>query len=146
MRKWLTLLFLFCVLTGGVGCSPSTMARPSTDEDWMTLPDLEYEIVDGSEVPQKVHERIFHKQKERFGFTYQDGDSQYMALGYGVVPTSGYQIQILAVKEDAARIIVAADLIAPQPEQVIRHTETYPSMILKIANTEKQVQFRLSEE
>ena len=146
MRKWKWYLCLAAILMGCCACGRSDGENTADMEEWMSALDLEYEIVDGSDVPQKVYERIFHKQKERFGFTYRDGDSQFIALGFGIVPSSGYQIRIQHVKETESRIVVEAELIAPLPEEVVRHKETYPSMILKVANTDKQVQFRLNEE
>ena len=129
-----------------ISCSWLEKEEAVPEAEWMSAPDLEYEIVSGKDVPQKVHERIFHKQTERFGFTYRDGDSQYIAFGFGTMPTGGYSIQIEAVKDTETKVIVAARLIAPKPEDVIRDKESYPSMILKVSGIQKNVQFRLNEE
>lgn len=134
-------LFIFVGILCLAGCRQSDIP----EAEWMSAQDMEYEIVSGKDVPNKVHERIFHKQEERFGFTYRDGDSQYIAFGFGTMPTGGYSIQIIAVKDTDAKIVVAAELVAPQPEDVVSDQESCPSMILKVQGNSKNVQFRLQD-
>ena len=55
------------------------------------MPDLEYEIAQSKDLPQKVNEKIFNKQKERFGFTYRDEDVMYIVFGFGEQPTGGIE-------------------------------------------------------
>ena len=134
---WIVIIIGCICLTG---CKKEVPAA-----EWMSAPELEYEVVSGKDVPNKVHERIFLKQKERFGFTYRDGDSQYIAFGFGTMPTGGYDIQLIAVKDTESKIVVVAELIAPQPEEVVSDQESHPSMILKVQGNSKNVQFRFQE-
>lgn len=105
--------------------------------------DLAYEIVTGSDVPHKVNEKIYKAKEKGFGFAYRDGDAMYIIFGFGKQNTGGYSIQVLAVKENENAVIIEAKLVAPQPEEVIAASPSYPYMILKTANVEKDVQFLL---
>lgn len=67
----------------------------------------------------------------------------YTAFGFGQQNTGGYSIQVLAVKETESAIIIEAQLIAPEAEEVIVNQPSTPYMILKMANAEKDVQFLL---
>lgn len=136
-------VWAFCLLA--VGCSAGKKENlPAAD--YMSAPDVVYELVSGTQVPQKVYERIFHRQKERFGFTYEDENDQYIAFGFGRMPTGGYSIQVLAVKDTKDTIVVEAKIIAPEPGEVVRDQESYPYLILRVEGNQKHVQFRLQEE
>lgn len=133
------LLCILCIV-GLCACQKEEMVP-----DYMSAPDLAFEIVTGQDVPQKVNEKIFQKQKEQFGFTYRDGDTMYIILGFGIQPTGGYSIQIVALKDTEDKIVVEANLVAPQPEDVVSDRESYPFIILKVQESQKNVQFRLNE-
>ena len=105
--------------------------------------DVIYEIVSGSDVPYKVNEKIFKAKEKGFGFSYRDGESMYTVFGFGRQNTGGYSIQVLAVKENDSEIIIEAQLVAPGPEEVVTTSPSYPYIILKMANVEKDVQFLL---
>ena len=53
------------------------------------------------------------------------------------------KIQVLAVKETDAAVVIEAKLVAPEAEEVISTSPSYPYMILKMTNVEKDVQFLL---
>ena len=67
----------------------------------------------------------------------------YVVFGFGRQNTGGYSIQVVAVKENEEAIMVEAKMVAPAPEEVISTSPSYPYMILKMANVEKDVQFIL---
>ena len=108
-----------------------------------SMQDAVYEIVSGSDVPHKVNEKIFKERDKGFGFSYRDNEGMYIAFGFGRQNTGGFSIQLAAVKENEDEILIEAKLIAPAPEEVVSTSPSYPYMILKLDNTEKNVEFIL---
>ena len=140
--RWLALLMIAVLMAVLAGCASSD--ETSTDYD-PSMPDLEYEIAQAKDLPQKVNEKIFNKQKERFGFTYRDEDVMYIVFGFGEQPTGGYSIQVAALKDGTDKIILEANLLAPGKEEVISPSPSYPVMILKTQDHDKDVSFRLND-
>jgi len=93
----------------------------------------------------KLAEKIAQEQKEKFGFSYRNGEDLYIAFGFGERPTGGYSIQIAAVKDMGSRIIVEAHLIAPKAGEVVSQSVSYPYMVLKTKDTSAEIQFRLKD-
>ena len=122
-----------------IGC----FGKETPTRTYADMTDVVYEIVSGSEVPHKVNEKIFKEKEESFGFTYRDGEEMYVVFGFGKQNTGGFSIQVATAKENEAEILIEAKLVAPQPEEVVSTSPSYPYMILKMVNVEKDVQFLL---
>lgn len=140
--RWLTLCIAAMLMVLFTGCSSSEGTSAEYDPN---MPDLEYEIAQSKDLPQKVNEKIFNKQKEQFGFTYRDEDVMYIVFGFGEQPTGGYSIQVAALKDETDKIILEANLLPPGKEEVISPSPSYPVMILKIQDNDKDVSFRLNK-
>ena len=128
---------LVCLLLGFLVMLCACQKKGETERSYENAQDV------SSDVPYKVNEKIFKVKEEGFGFSYRDGDVMYTAFGFGQQNTGGYSIQVLAVKETESAIIIEAQLIAPEAEEVIVNQPSTPYMILKMANAEKDVQFLL---
>ncbi len=138
-KKWILCFLVVGLLLGMFGCQ----GEEQQERTYANMTDLTYEIVSGSDVPHKVNEKIFKEKEKGFGFTYRDGEIMYIAFGFGRQNTGGFSIQMAAAKENEREILVEAKLIAPGPEEVVSTSPSYPYMILKVENVEKDVQFLL---
>ncbi len=135
MLAAVVLLLLMMVISCGEKQKPK--------RTYESMQDAVYEIVSGSDVPHKVNEKIFKERDKGFGFSYRDNEGMYIAFGFGRQNTGGFSIQLAAVKENEDEILIEAKLIAPAPEEVVSTSPSYPYMILKMDNTEKNVEFIL---
>ena len=68
----------------------------------------------------------------------------YIVFGFGEQPTGGYRIQVAALKDGTDKIILEANLLPPGKEEVISPSPSYPVMILKTQDNDKDVSFRLN--
>lgn len=134
---WIFLLLSVCMLVTACGKQEEPV------RNYENAQDLAYEIVTGSDVPHKVNEKIYKAKEKGFGFAYRDGETMYTIFGFGKQNTGGYSIQVLAVKETDSAVVIEAKLVAPEAEEVISTSPSYPYMILKMTNVEKDVQFLL---
>ena len=134
---------LWLILVGMILILPGCRQKEPQARTYENMQDVTYEIVSGSDVPHKVNEKIFKEKEKGFGFSYRDGDVMYTAFGFGRQNTGGFSIQMAAVKENETEILIEAKLIEPGPEEVVSTSPSYPYMILKMENVEKDVQFLL---
>ena len=128
---WLILIFTLasCASSGG-----------GSGEDEAQAPDLAYEIVEKSKIPQKLAEKIQQEQKGKFGFSYRNGEEMYIAFGFGEQPTGGYSISVKSLYLSAEDIVLATKLIGPKQPQEGSH-QSYPYVVLKTEEMDKNVSF-----
>lgn len=136
-HRIIRLCLFLALLILPVGCGSKKEETPS----YVGAQDLAYEIVTGSAVPYKVNEKIFKEKEQAFQFTYRDKECMYIVVGFGEQPTGGYSIRVAAVKETGDHIFIEAELIAPQPGEVVSPAPSYPYLVLKTEPREKGVQF-----
>lgn len=134
MKKIVAFILVLCIGLGVFGCNGVDEAPGDTD-----CQPIEYEIMDENDVSQKIKEKMFEKQKDPYFFYSSDGNEMYIAIGYGEKPTGGYSIKIESVDQCGEVIIVKTELIEPSKEDVVSTAITYPSIILKIADMDSEV-------
>lgn len=101
---------------------------------------LEYTIVKQEEIPEEISELMEQKKKKVFQMTYQVGDIRYLMKGYGEQLTGGYSIQVEEVSESENGIFCKTRLVGSD-EKETGSEPSYPCIVLKIADTQKPVQF-----
>lgn len=104
--------------------------------------DVDYTIVTEDEMPEEIQKILSESQEENFRKTYSDRDYMYLIIGYGAQPTSGYSIEVQEVYESSNAVYITTMLKGPSRTEKVFETVTYPSVVVKIANTEKPVVFR----
>jgi len=93
--------------------------------------DLEYEVMDKDEIPQKVLEKIFEKKEEQATFTFSNGEELYIIICYGAKATGGYSIKVDSLQKSNNEIVVKTVLIEPKKEEVVTRNTSFPHIVLK---------------
>ena len=101
---------------------------------------LEYTIMKQEEIPAEAVELMEQKKEKSFQMTYQVGDVRYLMKGYGQQLTGGYSIQVEEVSESENAVFCKTRLVGPE-EKNIGSEPSYPCIVLRIADTQKPVQF-----
>ena len=96
---------------------------------------LDYTVMKQEEIPREVVELMEQKKEKAFYMTYQVGDVRYLMKGYGEQLSGGYSIQVEEVSEFCKTRLVGPD------EKETGSEPSYPCIVLKIADTQKPVQF-----
>ena len=126
MIKKLLFFFFLAVFTGTVfGCAQKEKELPK-------VKDLEYTVLEESEVPEELLAKIGEKKVEAFDITYQSEGYLYIARGYGTQKTSGYSVQILEVYESTEGIVFSSELVGPRRDELILQIETWPYIVIKL--------------
>lgn len=134
MKKWYLYILPVMVFVLFTACS---VKKVNTEK----LRDVEFTVVNPSEVPEELRVQIESGGKEPFKFTYGDAGYLYMARGYGQRQTSGYSVEVTACYEAEDAICVDTTLLGPEKGEEIQQKPTCPYVVIKTEYTDKNVIF-----
>ena len=122
------LVFLAAAALLAAGCSIETT-------NGAKVADLDYEIVEEAQIPEKVKAVIEEKKAADFKTTYElDGDL-YIVRGYGEQETGGYSICIRDLYLTSNAILFDTELVGPRKGEQVSSGPSYPYIVIK---TEKR--------
>lgn len=128
----LFLLLTFCGVLGG--CSIETT-------NGTKVADLEYEIVEESEIPEEVMEMIEEKKAADFKTTYEMDGTLYIVRGYGEQETGGYSICIRDCYLTSNAILFDTELVGPRKGEKVSTSPSYPYIVIKTENRDESIIF-----
>lgn len=130
LKRWIWLL-LICAILGGCSKSDSEEERTA----------LEYTVVTAENLPEELADLIENQKTNECRLTYEADGYLYIVRGYGTQETGGYSIAVeeCSMSEDA--IYVDTTLIGPAHKKDVERIESYPFIVLKIEQTDKEVHF-----
>ncbi len=134
-RRWITgtLIAVWMVmLMAGCGLEKT---------DNQKLDDITYTILEDKEIPQEFLAVIEERKEQIFKLTYSDEENLYIAVGYGVQQTGGYSISINACYHTQNAIYFDTTLIGPSKGEQVNEAKSYPYLVIKTKNLEKNVVF-----
>lgn len=114
-----------CSLTGGDG----------------TLTPMDFTVVEPDEVPAELAKVMEEHKSEEMKIVFKDKGSLYVVRGYGKQETGGYSIAVDGCTEGEKNIHVATTLIGPAQTDKISGEPSYPVIVLKMEDREKEVEF-----
>lgn len=110
--------------------------------DGNKISDLDYEMVEEEDVPKELMAKIEEKKAADFKLTYENDNYLYIVRGYGEQETGGYSIQILEFYLTQNAIIFDTNLIGPSKDDVKTTAPSYPYLVVRIKNMDKNIIFR----
>lgn len=126
IRTKLLFFFFLAIMTGMVfGCGKK-------EKEFPRINDLEYTVLEESEVPAELLEKIKEKKAEPFDITYQSDGYIYIARGYGTQRTSGYSVRVLELYESSEGIVFSSELVGPKKDELVLQVETWPYIVIKL--------------
>ena len=131
-KKKIVLYSLVFLLVGIVGCSKEEL---STDKER----NIDFTVLEQSEVPVKLAERIAEKKEKGFKITYVEEDYMYLAIGYGKQSTGGYSVSVKELYSTKNSICIKTSLIGPNENDMVLKAITYPYLVLKFEKIDKDV-------
>ena len=129
---------LFCLITavflllGGCGLGE--------DEDGARTA-LDFTVVEAKQVPEELKKVIEEHKAEEMQIVFVDQEDLYAVRGYGKQNTGGYSISVDECSEGENNIHLATTLIGPSPGGKISKDPSYPVIVVKLQNRDKEVEF-----
>lgn len=110
-------------------------------EDTKRVRDVEFTVVDKEDAPQELQDMMEEKQAEDMRLSYGEEGYLYVVRGYGKQKTSGYSVEVVDCYETEDAICVETNLLGPPKGEEIVKTPTYPSVIIKMEYSDKNINF-----
>ena len=104
--------------------------------------DLSYEMVEEENTPEELKKKIEEKKAADFKLTYESDKYLYIVRGYGEQETGGYSIQIPEFYLTKNAIVFDTNLIGPSKDEVKNTAPSYPYLVVRIENQDKNIIFR----
>ena len=127
----LILVVLGCTLCG---CSIEETAGTK-------ISDLDYTIVQDSEIPEELKTMIEDKKAADFKLTYELENDRYIVRGYGEQATGGYSISIKELYLTSNAILFDTELIGPRKGETTSQSPSFPYIVVKTAIRKENVIF-----
>lgn len=105
------------------------------------LRDLDSTVLSEEKIPEELAEEIEERKAQPFKLTFADKGYLYIAVGYGAQETSGYSIEVKELYETQNAVYIHTNLIGPAKDENIRQTVTYPYIVVKLEEIDKNVVF-----
>lgn len=128
----LLLMTVCCGVLGG--CSIETT-------NGTKVADLDYEIVEESEIPEEVKTIIEEKKAADFKTTYKLDGELYIVRGYGEQETGGYSICIRDCYLTSNAILFDTELVGPRKGEKVSTSPSYPYIVIKTENRDESIIF-----
>ncbi|MDD2956998.1 MAG: protease complex subunit PrcB family protein [Lachnospiraceae bacterium] len=143
MKKWISssfklflsvlcLVILAALLLTGCGLTDGG-GEPRTQ--------LDFTVVEQNEIPEELKKVIENHKEEEIQVAYTDQGSLYVVRGYGKQSSGGYSIAVDECGEGEKKIYVATTLIGPAETDALQKDPSYPVIVLKMENRDKEVVF-----
>lgn len=105
------------------------------------LRDVEFTVIDQSEIPKELLSTMEEKKKEGFKLTYADEKNLYLAVGYGEQKTGGYSIAVDECYLTENAIYFGTTLTGPKKGEKINQVSSYPCIVVKMESIDEPVVF-----
>ena len=126
--------FFLCILLLAAGCSVER-----TDEQ--KIKDLDFVIVEESQMPEGLMTLIEEKKQEAFKLVFDTEKDKYIVVGYGRQKTNGYSISVEELYITSNAVYINTNLIGPSKGEAISEVESFPYIVVKTEYLDKSVVF-----
>ncbi len=127
-------LFAFAVLLL-TGCGEKT-------DEPKKVRDLDFTVVQESELPEQLKLLIGEKKCNPFKLTYAGSDALYIVQGYGAQPTSGYSVTVKELWLADNAIYFCSELLGPKEGENVAQSMSYPYVAVKTEQMDLPVVFK----
>lgn len=103
--------------------------------------DLDFTVVESAQIPAELKRVIEQHKEEEMQIVFEDQDSLYAVRGYGEQNSGGYSISVDECWEGDQNIHIATTLIGPSQTEKISKDPSFPVIVVKLQNREKEVIF-----
>lgn len=135
-KALLVLLFL-----GVLAVSLLTGCGQKTEEP-KKVRDLDFTVVQESELPEQLKLLIGEKKCNPFKLTYAGSDALYIVQGYGAQPTGGYSVTVKELWLADNAIYFCSELLGPKEGENVVQNISYPYVAVKTEEMDLPVVFK----
>ena len=128
------ILAFFYIMMFIAGCGVE-----KTDES--RVQDVDYCMGEENDIPEELMAKIEEKKAADLKMVFENDDFVYIVRGYGEQETGGYSIQVTDVFLTKNALVFQSNLVGPAKDEIKNAVPSYPYVVLKIQNMDKNVIF-----
>lgn len=133
MKKYCILFFCFLSVLFMAGCGNGGGNGEKEQ--------LDFTVVEESEIPEELKSIIEEKKEGEFKLTYTSDGSLYLVVGIGRQETGGYSISVKDLYLQGGSICLETESMGPSQGETVSKTPSYPYIVLKLPYREEPVVF-----
>ena len=114
----------------------------SKPEEPEKVRDLDFTVVQESELPEQLKLLIGEKKCNPFKLTYAGSDALYIVQGYGAQPTGGYSVTVKELWLADNAIYFYSELLGPKEGENVSQNMSYPYVAVKTEMLDLPVVFQ----
>lgn len=103
--------------------------------------DLEFTVLEESEIPKALAEVIGENKQKEMKLSYQNDGYLYIARGFGEQKTGGYSISVPQCYLAEDGIDGKFELIGPQSSEEMKEEASYPYIVVKMEEMDETILF-----
>ena len=135
-KVWFVMVFVSVfTVTLLTGCG-------SKSEEPEKVRDLDFTVVQESELPEQLKLLIGEKKCNPFKLTYAGSDALYIVQGYGAQPTGGYSVTVKELWLADNAIYFYSELLGPKEGENVSQNMSYPYVAVKTEMLDLPVVFQ----
>lgn len=138
--KKLSIIVVATFLLASCGTDPSKNIKSSSK-----IESIPFERITLEDTPEDVKATIENKSREKATYVIPHNDDYYIIVSRGEQPTSGYEVEILAVEDWGDSVHIFYRFKDPADDELVSPKITYPLDIIKIPRVKKQILFKIVE-
>lgn len=104
--------------------------------------DLDFSVVQESELPEQLKLLVGEKKCNPFKLTYAGTDALYIVQGYGAQPTGGYSVTVKELWLAENAIYFCSELLGPKEGENVTQSMSYPYVAVKTESLDLPVVFK----
>lgn len=133
--KWIAVFLLICASVMLCACT----SGEGTAEK---LRDLDFTVVQETELPEQLKLLIEDKKTNPFKLTYTNSEYLYIVQGYGAQQTGGYSTAVKELWLGEDGIYFTSELLGPGENEEVAQVITYPFIVIKTELLDESVIFQ----
>ena len=100
---------------------------------------IDFTVIPEDLIPEQLGQAIEEMKSDPFITSYGDKENLYIAVGYGLMPTTGYCIQVMELYETKDYIYIDTDFLGPGIDEDVAKHPSYPYIVVKAEYSDKMV-------
>lgn len=138
--KKISMIIAVTIILASCSTDPSKNIKSSGK-----IESIPFERVTLEQTPPDVKATIEYKSREKATYVIPHHDDFYIIVSRGEQPTSGYEVEILAVEDWGDSVHIFYKFKDPKDDELVSPKITYPLDIIKIPRVKKQILFKIVE-
>lgn len=104
--------------------------------------DVDYTVTSKEDLPEELWKQIQESREEEFRLSYNDGEYLYIVRGYGIQPSTGYNITVEDLYLTEHSLVFDTKITGPAEGEEKSEKQTMPYIVVKTEAMDCQITYK----